>query len=161
VIPLELHSAGKGFVALSYYWKPSQGETKKRGKYRISSEMEKLLKVRDVVLDRTYQFLRYKQACGVMLPLWIDQLSIDQKKTPEREIAMQSMDLVYKNCTYAVGYLWTQLQTQMEMNRLSELLGGRIVRRKLTEGNPILIEGINNEVVREVLDVLTRITDDI
>jgi hypothetical protein len=69
--------------------------------------MGKLLKVRDVVLDRTFQFLRYQQACGVMLPLWIDQLSIDQKKTPEREIAMQSMDLVYKNCTYAVGYLWT------------------------------------------------------
>jgi hypothetical protein len=161
VIPLELHSPRKGFVALSYCWKPSQGEIKKRGKYRISSEVEKLLKVRDVVLDRTFQFLRYKQARGVMLPLWIDQLSIDQKKTPEMEIAMQSMDLVYKNCTYAVGYLWTQLQTQMEMNRLSELLGGRIVGRKLTEGNPILIKGINNEVVREVLDVLTRITDDI
>jgi hypothetical protein len=101
-IPLELHSPGKGFVALSYCWKASKGESKRNGKYRIASEMEKVLKVRDIVLDRTFRFIGYKQACGPMLPLWIDSLSIEQEETPEKEIAMQSMDLVYKNCTYAV-----------------------------------------------------------
>ncbi|RMZ67761.1 Heterokaryon incompatibility [Pyrenophora seminiperda CCB06] len=160
-IPLELHSAENGYVALSYCWKPSKGESKKRKKYRIASEMEKRLKVRDIVLDRTFRFIRYKQACGAMLPLWIDQLSIEQEGTPEKDIAMQSMDLVYKKCTYAVGYLWTQLQTQIEMDRLSDLLSGRIVQRNFVEGNPTLIDGINNEVVREVLNVLTRITNDI
>jgi hypothetical protein len=67
--------------------------------------MDEPLEVRDIVLHRTFRFIRYKQTRGVMLPLWIDQLSIDQKEIPKKEIAMQSMDLVYKICTYVVGYL--------------------------------------------------------
>jgi hypothetical protein len=160
-IPLELHSPGKGFVALSYRWEPAEGESDKKKKYRIASKMEEELKVRDIVLDRTFRFIRYHQARGTMLPLWIDKLSIDQENTSERETAMQSMDLVYKKCAYAVGYLWTQLQSQTEMNRLSDLLSGRIVGRKLVEGNPILLKGIDAKVVSEVLDVLTIITNDV
>jgi hypothetical protein len=160
-IPLELHSPGKGFVALSYCWIPSEGESDVKEKYRIASKVEEHLKVRDVVLERTFRFIRYKQARGVKLPLWIDQLSIDQENTPEKKTTMQSMDLVYKNCAYAVGYLWTRLQRQADMNRLSDLLSGRVVERKLVEGNPILLEGIDTEVVREVLDVLMIITNDV
>ncbi|KAF2023593.1 hypothetical protein EK21DRAFT_94781 [Setomelanomma holmii] len=151
----------KGFVAVSYRWEPSEGECDKKEKPRIASKMEEQLKVRDIVLDRTSRFIRYKQARGVMLPLLFDELSIVQKKTSERETAMQSMDVVYKKCAYAVGYLWTQLQSQTEMNRLSDLLSGRIVERKLVEGNLLLIKGINKEIVREVLDVLKIITDDV
>jgi hypothetical protein len=159
-IPLELHSSGEDFVALSYCWKLSKGESDKKGKYRIASKMEEQLKVRDIVLDRTFRFICYKQAPGAILPLWIDKLSIEQEETFEKQIAMQSMDLVYRKCAYAVGYLWTQLQTQTEMNRLSDLLSGRIVERKLVEGNALLIKGINKKIVREVLDVLTTITND-
>jgi hypothetical protein len=140
-IPLELHSSGKGFVALSYCWKLSKGESDMKGKYRIASKMEEQLEVRDIVLDRTFRFICYKQAHGAMLPLWIDELSIDQKNASEREIAMQSMDLVYKTCAYAVGYLWTQLQTQTEMNRLSDLLSGRIVEQNSWKAMPSLSRG--------------------
>jgi hypothetical protein len=61
-ILLELHSPGKGFVALSYCWKASKGESKKTKKYRIASDMEKVLKVRDIVLDQTFRFIRYIRA---------------------------------------------------------------------------------------------------
>jgi hypothetical protein len=47
------------------------------------------------------------------------------------------------------------------MNRLSDLLSGRMVERKLVEGNPVLIKGIDNTVMTEVLDVLTIITNDV
>lgn len=160
-ILLKLHSRENGYVALSYSWRPSNGESNKKKKYRLASKTEERLKVRDIVLDRTFRFIRYKQAHGVMLPLWIDQLSIDQEDTPEKEIAMQSMDMVYQRCTYAVGSLWTQLQTQTEMNRLSDLLSGLIVERKLVEGHPVLVKRIKPKVLREVLDVLTKITKDV
>lgn len=164
-IPLELHSRKNGYVALSYCWEPSKGEIIKKEKYRLASKMEEPLEVRDIVLDRAFSFIRYKQDDGAVLPLWIDQLSIEQKKgqktTPKQKIAMRTMDLVYKKCTYAVGYLWTQLQTQKEMNRLSDLLGGRIVKRKFVEGHPVLLKSIKHEVLHEVLDVLSRITDDV
>lgn len=164
-IPLKLHSPRNGYVALSYRWEPSECESTKTGKYTIGSEVKKQLDVRDIVLDRTFRFIRYRQARGVVLPLWIDQLSINQEaighmETLAKELAMQSMDLVYKECTYAVGYLWAQLQTQVEMIRLSDLLSGRIVRPKLVEGNPVLANGVKKDVVHEVLDVLTKITND-
>jgi hypothetical protein len=41
------------------------------------------------------------------------------------------------------------------MNRLLDLLSGRIVEGKLVEGYPVLLDGISKDVVREVLDVLT------
>lgn len=73
---------------------------------------------------------------------------------------MQSMDLVYKKCTYAVSYLSTQLQIQTEIDRLSDFLSSRIVERKFAEGNPLLIKRINKGIVHEVLDVLMTIIND-
>jgi hypothetical protein len=47
------------------------------------------------------------------------------------------------------------------VNHLSDLLSGRIVERKLVEGNPLFMKGISKKIVREVLDVLKIITDDV
>jgi hypothetical protein len=159
-IRLESRSPRHGYAAVSYSCDASANEDTTAEKYRLSSQMWKPLDVRDIVLDRTFRFIRYQQAPRAMIPLWIDKLSIDQDDSAEREIAMQSMDLVYKRCTYAIDYLSVQLQTQMEINRLSDLLGGRIVRKKVTGRGPTLLDGINKEVLHEVLDLLTRITND-
>lgn len=47
------------------------------------------------------------------------------------------------------------------MNQLSDLLSGHIVERQLVKGNPVLVRGIDNEVMREVLEVLTLVTNDV
>jgi hypothetical protein len=159
-IQLEPHSPKNGYVAISYTCTPSKGEDIRSEKYQLPSQIDTPMQVRDIVLDRVFRFIRYKQAHGLMIPLWIDQLSIDQKNTAEKEIAMQSMDLVYKRCTYAVGYLSVQLLTQLEMNHLSDLLGGRIFEKRVPGKGPTFLYGMKKKILLEVLDLLTRITDD-
>lgn len=147
----------KNYVALSYPWNPSYSESTDMGGYRLP---EGTVPVRNIVLDRTIRFIRYKQGRRGMIPFWIDQLSIDQKNTPEREKAMQSMDLVYKGCEFAVGYLWAEVTTQLQMDRLSSLLGGHIVEEKAEGQWPTLKEGVDAQTSDDILDLLGQITDD-
>jgi hypothetical protein len=147
----------KQYVALSYPWYASCGESGKRTRYRLP---DKPVPVRDVVLDRTIRFIRYKQGPSGMLPFWIDKLSLEQKDTCKKEEEMQSMDLVYKRCTFAIGYLWVELKTQVQVDRLSSLLRCRIVKEPRVGQSPALEEGVDAQTVNEVLDLLVQITDD-
>ena len=50
-----------------------------------------LATVRDIVLDRTLSFMNYMQSkenTRIPLPIWLDQLSIDQTNSIEKEIAV-------------------------------------------------------------------------
>lgn len=108
------------YIAISYCWKPSPGEDEARGKYRVPSSNRRL-KLRDGLLDRIIRYARYvtNQECGGKdVPFWIDQLSINQRDRDERNTKVQSMDLVYKNCKAAAGYLWVKIQTQKELDTL-------------------------------------------
>jgi hypothetical protein len=86
---LEPCSQVKKYVALSYPWSPSYGESNAAGGYRLP---DRTIPVRNIVLDRTIHFIRYKQRSGGMIPFWIDQLSIEQDDASEHEKGMQSMD---------------------------------------------------------------------
>jgi hypothetical protein len=145
------------YVALSYPCHPSYGESNTKGGY----EWQKgIVSVRDTVLDRTIRFIQYKQGLRGMIPFWIDKLSIEQHDPSEREEGMQSMDLVYKRCAFAVGYLWVEVKTQVQLDHLSNLLGGRIVDGLVSGQWPTLKEGIDARTSDEVLDLLVQITDD-
>ena len=143
----------KGYVALSYPWDPAHGESNKKGGYLLPDGRSP---VRDVLLYRTSRFIRHKQRSRGIIPFWCDQLSMDQSN---KETGMQSMDLVYKQCTFAVGYLWVEMKTKVQIDRLSSLLGGRILKCT-TEPFPVLDEHISAQTAGEILDVLVQITDD-
>lgn len=64
------------------------------------------------------------------------------------------MDLVYKRCTFAVGYLWVEIKTQVQVDCLSSLLSGRVVKEKPNEQLPVLEEGIDAQTADKVLDLL-------
>jgi len=70
------------------------------------------------------------------------------------------MDLVYKRCTFAVGYLWVEVKTQVQLDHLSSLLGGQIVDEMGNGEWPTLKKGIDAQTSDEVLDLLVQITDD-
>ncbi|KAF2464806.1 uncharacterized protein BDR25DRAFT_346578 [Lindgomyces ingoldianus] len=156
---VKLYESGppaEGYVAVSWPWKPAKGENDSKGAYRLQ-ETNALVEVRNIVLDRIIQFIRYKRRRRDMIPFWIDKLSITQEE-PSRQEGMQSMDLVYKQCKFAVGHLWVEIETQVEMNHLANLLSGQLVNSKCDE--PFLQKEINDQTADEVLDLLVRITDD-
>lgn len=94
-----------------------------------------------------------------MIPFWTDRISIDQEDTPKKEKYMQSMDLVYQRCTFAVGYLWVEVKTQRQVHHLSSLLTGHIVEETV-DGQAAWKEGFDEQSWYEVLDFLVQITDD-
>lgn len=144
------------YVAVFYPWNPSFDESKSC-RYQLP---DRTVPVRDTVLDRTIRFIRYKQGSRGMIPSWIDQLSIHQLDTFKHEIGMQSMDRVYKQCTYAVGHLWVEIKTQTQIDYLWKLLAGRITKYDSEKQSPILQDGINEQMADEILSLLIQITDD-
>ena len=96
--------------------------------------------------------VRERHTCDT---LWIDQLSIDQENKIEKKIAMQSMDLVYKHCTYAVGCLWTQLRTRHQVNLLISLLRGKIVSE--SRGSPTLARNIGSMTAYDTFSLIRSI----
>ena len=79
---------GSQFIAVSYPWEAGNGEDDSRGGYIIRPS-NKMVKVRDIVFDRTISFMKYMQGnheAGKILPLWIDQLSIDQANKTKKKI---------------------------------------------------------------------------
>ena len=73
--------------------------------------------VRDVILVRSIRSIRYIFCNEArVLPLWIDQLSVNQFDGIERSTAVQSMDLVYKHCSFAVGYTGTEVQNMHQLD---------------------------------------------
>ena len=152
-------SAPKEYAAVSYPWQASEGEPSREGGYQILPSLLRV-KVRDTVLDRMIRFIKYKECDGNVIPFWIDQLSINQSDAQEREEAIQSMDLVYKRCCYAIGHLWVEIQNQHQMNCLYHLMQGQIVKEPPDDQEPILIKGTTDLTARQVLKVLVRITED-
>ncbi|KAF2676093.1 hypothetical protein K458DRAFT_425038, partial [Lentithecium fluviatile CBS 122367] len=144
------------YVALSYPWTPSYGEDNTTGRYRLPGET---IEVRNIVFDRTISFIQYKCGSRGMIPFWMDRISIHQKDTPKKEKYMQSMDLVYQRCTFAIGYLWVEVKTQLQVDHLSSLLGGHMVEETVGP-QPVLKGGIDEQTSHQVLDLLVQITDD-
>lgn len=144
------------YVAISYPWSPSSGESKSC-RYQLP---DRTVPVRDTVLDRTIRFIRYKQGSRDMIPFWIDQLSINQFDTVKHEIGMQSMDRIYKQCTYAFGYLWVEVKTQTQIDHLWRLLAGQITKWDSRKQSLILQNGVDEQMADEILGLLVQITDD-
>ena len=71
---------------------------------------------------------------------------------------MQSIDLVYKHCNYAVGYIWTLLRTRYQLNLLVSLLRGEIVSD--SRGLPALARNVGPMTARDTLDLIRSIVKD-
>ncbi|OCK75459.1 hypothetical protein K432DRAFT_308464 [Lepidopterella palustris CBS 459.81] len=149
------------YVAVSYPWKPSEGEDESKGGYYLKSS-SRPVKLRDILLDRIIHYVQYathnRAGADKHIPFWIDQLSINQKHRREKYHAVQSMDLVYKYCTAAVGYLWVEIETQDQLDLLGRLLRGQIANE--SQQRPRLGKNVDGPTSEKVLQLLLRITDD-
>lgn len=113
------------YVAISYTHEAGDGEDDGKEKYCILTEGERVQsKVRDAVLDRAIKYVDYKNCSG----FWIDQECINQASVREKEVAMQSMDLVYSLSDCPVALLCVRIDSGGELRTLTELLEGRLTR---------------------------------
>lgn len=108
------------FVAISWSWKPSVHEDPASGKYSFFSPTTgeaKKIGIRNSVFDRIGKYLEYTK----INIFWIDQVCIDQQDDNRKAKAMNSMDLIYRDATKALGLSTTPIRTKRGL-RLIELL---------------------------------------
>jgi len=154
----------RAYVALSYTWNASPYEIDTdSGAFYVerksrppgnSCELEPS-PVRNSIFRRLRNYMQY---AGAEL-LWIDQHSIEQQPGDEKEAGMQAMDCVYGLSDFPLTLLGRPITTSDELQRLIQLLKGRLVRQKRGEYELSPTTTVD-EAVR-VLELLREITSDL
>ena len=149
----------KTYVAVSYPWEQPENEDPAVGVYRIESGDGgtcTLSKVRDVVLTRA---IAYAARYDVDL-IWIDKECINQDDAHEKEIAMQSMDLVYSFSNFPLGLHSTQIELAKQLDLLIRLLRRKFVKISHRRQYRTLAPRIDVETASRVVELLQHITSD-
>ncbi|MCJ1426498.1 hypothetical protein MMC29_004401 [Sticta canariensis] len=138
------------YIALSYTWDASEDEDATLGAYSVKvrpSARPVVSKVRNVILDRAIAYMKYVQCKN----LWIDRECIRQDQSPEQELAIQSMDLVYSRSRFSMALLSVRINNSRELYLLTRLLRGEFTAYSSIQDAPC-----SNEV-EELLMLLNRI----
>ena len=138
------------YIAVSHRW-PAPGEMNKTGKYLIGKRSNQ---VWDIKLDRIIEYAKYLN-CPLF---WIDQECIDQRNCPEKDAAIDSMDLVYSLSEYPMALLRVEIHTEDEMSLLADVLESRFVGQ--TGKGRQRLEPMKSNKARKALELLDRITLD-
>ncbi|KAL8335578.1 hypothetical protein RB598_009661 [Gaeumannomyces tritici] len=131
------------YVALSYTWDPSKGESHENKRFHIQDRHSPSSftpsPVRDCVFDRALGYMRHQK---VDL-LWIDRHSIRQDACPgepdgapcspshtvcaQKRGALQAMDLVYQLSEHPVALLGRPMKDELELRLLHRVLSGDLI----------------------------------
>ena len=123
--PLRLSE--RDYVAVSYTCDPAPDEDPAAGQYLIDSRRKQPptpSKVRNAVLDRVTRYAKYRN-CTLF---WIDQECVEQQHPRKKELAIQSMDLVYSLSNHPVALLHVSIDSIEDLNILTDLLTGYFVK---------------------------------
>jgi hypothetical protein len=146
----------RDYIAISYTWDPAQGEDAASGGYLVDPRgqgQRVMSKVRDVVFDRVIEYAGYLNCKR----FWIDKECIDQKNSREKEVAIQSMDLVYSLSKHPVALLSISIETNEELDALAHLLRGGFVRENRQK---LFLNFHHRQIVKadKILRLLDKIT---
>lgn len=150
------------YMALSYPWDPSPHplslDRPAHGAWRIRSGTDRThvtSDVRDAVLERATRCAATFGCANV----WIDRECVPQEGGPAKEMALQSMDLVYSFSAWPVALLFRPLETAAEVALFGRVMGRRLV--VADGGGDVLRGGVDGgATARRALGILRAITED-
>jgi hypothetical protein len=149
-----------GYIAVSCPWRLHGSDDVVSGKYRIERDksIKKFHVPQDMVLDRVTKFASTKG-----LPFWIDKLCIDQLEgSAEKDIALESMDLIYKHSTLSLGLISVRIDSRKHVEILQDLLSGTCVTEvQDSDGKHQYRLNVPSAKRREILKILYLIVKDI
>nr|POF02614.1 hypothetical protein CFP56_58246 [Quercus suber] len=147
------------YIAVSYSWEPTPStESCQTGGYRIVDTQggsPRSNQVRDEILRRVISYAQWHKIHRI----WIDQECTIQHEESEKQIAMDSMDLVYRESNLSLGLLAVILETQEEVNSLQNLLMGCMVN-VTDSGSLRLVHPADDPLSLSVYRILRRLYED-
>ncbi|KAG4431451.1 hypothetical protein IFR05_013063 [Cadophora sp. M221] len=108
------------YIAVSYCWQKKE----QFPKYTVSdarSSTPRPVIAPNEVLDRAIHFAAYHKIRFI----WIDQICIDQDNRTDKELGIQSMDLVFQRATFTAGILTTSIDEPRHAEALEALRRAR------------------------------------
>lgn len=113
------------YLAVSYCWQRDVVGSLEHS--RLSDQVREIDRTRPWRASKEiiYRASNYASAHGLDL-IWIDQECINQEDPVEKEIAIQSMDLVYQHASHTVALLDTYISTQAEVDALTMVVLGEM-----------------------------------
>lgn len=117
------------YVAVSYCWPQAKYDEKGKevpyeGSYTVTRNNDtKRNRAPDEVIDRSVAFALEND---VRL-IWIDQDCINQDDDIDKELGIQSMDIVYQRARFSIGLFNAEIESDEEITAINEFLswGGR------------------------------------
>lgn len=154
--PIELvHYHSDHYIAVSCPW-AVPGHEAISGRYAFSpADQPGILMPQDAILNRVLNF----KVCNREFqnnPFWLDKLCISQDEGDEKELAVHSMDLVYRNSRVTLGLLFLPITSLDQLRALRDLLTGRLAEDG--EDGPALLVGVDD--VEPALQVIEWILQD-
>lgn len=120
----------QSMLSVSYSWEENRGGASDTFTYRVYEEGRRRWKqseVRDSIANRVLKYVRHSALPG----FWVDKHCINQHDGPEKNIAIQSMDLVYRFGHRSIAFLTVAIHQTYQANLLSRLMSGKwIVNQK-------------------------------
>lgn len=153
----------ESYVAVSCPWRLPENESSAQGGYTILSAgvgEDTPSNVQDVVLDRVINFAAWHRVYS----FWIDRDCIDQTDSPqntEKEMAIQSMDLVYGHSQYPLGLLFLRLDSKEQLGLLLGILVREFIMVSCDHQYPMLKQEVSQGTASKVLELLRLITSDL
>jgi hypothetical protein len=153
----------ESYIAVSCPWRLPEDESPARGRYTILSAgvgEDTPSSVQDVVLDRVINFAARHRVYS----FWIDRDCIDQTdslQNTEKEMAIQSMDLVYGHSQYPLGLLFLRLDSEEQLYLLLGILVRKFITVPCDHQHPMLKQRVSRGKASKVLGLLHLITSDL
>jgi hypothetical protein len=148
------------YIAVSYPWSGTPGlESESKGAYRLIGAdvtVPRRNEVRDEILARIINYACHK---GVK-HFWIDGECIPQHQCPEKDRALNSMDLVYSRSKYPLGLLAVILGNQEEVDTLQDLMEGAFIKSRHNLEYPELSDASKSDSKSPVFQLLRRLCRD-
>lgn len=125
------------YVAVSWVWhdnSPLRGAVGAPEQYLVAASAgRRECAVPRHVLSRAISFAAYYEVPHI----WFDKECIGQSDPIDQELGIQSMDIVYQRSLYPLGLLQTFIQTQEQLEALTQLVEGVTVK---PEQLPVLLD---------------------
>lgn len=151
-------NAVKSALAVSYTWVSSEFEDAEATRFyvvRRDQPCPQKCDVRDSILSRVVKYLNHSGARA----FWIDRECINQIEGAEKDLAMQSMDLIYR-FGKTLACLTHPISTTYQARLLSKLMKGKWIWRGETNGRIELKRYVRVWQAREMITLLEYILSD-
>lgn len=153
----------KSVLSVSYTWEQSQFEGQESSEFWVTDSGQSgraKINARGSVVSRVLTYIKHSKAPG----FWMDKDCIDQSddaaNKAKKQMAIQSMDLIYRFGEHSVAFLTTPIRTTFQARLLSKLMLDKWIFQQDSIGRIKLKRFVSMRKAQAMIALLEHILSD-